>query len=336
MLGLTQYVFPVLSTAPFSLGLLANGFIGLVNGGSWFKSKRIPLSDFIVTSLALSRTVLLWLLLADGVLLVFFPKKHDSGVLMQVIDLFWVFTNHLSVWLATCLGVLYCLKVASFSHPTFLWLKWRVSRVVMWMLLGALLMSCSSTVSLICEFKAYAVFSRISDTGNKMEHARQKRKYKLIHVLGTLWNPPPLVVSLTSYFLLILSLGRHTRQMQATGAGSGDPSTKAHKRAIKIILSFLFLFLLYFLVCLITSSSYFLLETKMATMTGVRIMLYLAGHSFILILGSTKLKQAFVELLGCKSGPLKPGSRGDPSPHRAQRARREPRSPSQAAATGLL
>ncbi|XP_049750559.1 taste receptor type 2 member 3 [Elephas maximus indicus] len=317
MLGLAEYVFLVLSLAQFGLGLLANGFIGLVNGSGWFKSKRISLSDFIITSLALSRIVLLWLLLVDGALIIFSPKDHDSGVVMQAIDVFWMFMNHLNIWLVTCLGVLYCLKIASFSHPAFLWLKWRVSRVVMWMLLGALLLSCSSAMSLIGEFKAYADFSRINGTGNATEHIRKKRRYKLLHVLGTLWNLPPSVVSMASYFLLILSLGRHTRQIQHMGASSRDPSTEAHKRAMKIILSFLFLFLLYFLAFLIISSSYFLPKTKTVMMTGETIaMLYLTGHSFILILGNTKLKQAFVELLRCEPGHLKPGS-GGPSPHRA-------------------
>lgn len=177
---------------------------------------------------------------------------------MQISDIFCTFTNHLSIWLATCLSVFYCLKVSSFSHPTFLWLKWRVSRLVVWMLLSTLLLSCSSAVSLIHEFKIYSVLSGIDGTGNVTEPFRKKRnEYKLIHVLGTLWDFPPLIVSLASYFLLILSLGRHMRQMQQNFTGSRYPSTEAHKRAIKIILSFFFLFLLYFLFFSILTCSYF-------------------------------------------------------------------------------
>lgn len=316
MSGFTEWGFLVLTVTEFILGMLGNGFIGLVSGSSWFKNKRISLSDFILTNLALSRIVLLCILLVDGVLMVFSPKLHDEGIVMQTIDISWTFTNHLSIWLATCLSVFYCLKVASFSHPTFLWLKWRVSRVVVWMLLSTLLLSCGSAISLIREFKIYFALSGIGGSGNVTELVRKKRdEYKLIHVLGTLWNLPPLMVSLASYFLLILSLGRHTRQMQQNSTGSGDPSTEAHRRAIKIILSFLFLFLLYFLSFSILSSSYFLPATKMIMrIAEVITMLYPAGHSYVLILGNNKLKQMFVEMLWCEPGHLKPGSKGPFSP----------------------
>lgn len=235
---------------------------------------------------------------------------------MQIIDVFWTFTNHLSIWLTTCVSVFYCLKVASFSHPMFLWLKWRVSRVVVWMLLSTLLLSCCSAISLIREFKIYSVLGGIDRTRNMTELFRRKEKeYKLIHVLGTLWDLPPLVVSLISYFLLILSLGRHVRQMHQDCGSSRDPSTEAHRRAIRVILSFLFLFLLYYLSFSVLTSSYFLPATKMIAKIGeVITMFYLAGHSYVLILGNSKLKQMFVAMLRCEPGCLKPGSKGSVYP----------------------
>ncbi|XP_004458534.1 taste receptor type 2 member 3 [Dasypus novemcinctus] len=316
MLELADLVFLLLSVTEFIVGMVGNGFIGLINGRSWLKSKRISLSDFIITNLAISRIILLLILLTDSFMMVFFVKLHETGTVMQIIDLFWAFTNHLNIWLTACLSVLYCLKIASFSHSMFLWLKWRVSRVVMWMLLGTLLLSCGSAMSLMHEFKIYSDFSGIDDTGNMTEHFRKKKStYELIHVLGTLWNLPPLVVSLASYLLLIFSLGRHMQQMQQNGTSSRDPSTEAHKKAIRIILSSLFLFLLYFLAFLILSSNYFILETKMTLMIGeVITMFFPTSHTFIFILGNEKLKKTFLELLWCESGHLKPGSKETFSP----------------------
>ncbi|KAM5191220.1 taste receptor type 2 member 3 [Callospermophilus lateralis] len=316
MMGAVEGVFLVLMITQFILGNLGNGFIGLVNGRSLFRSKRISLSDFIITSLALSKIVLLWIFLIDGVLITFAYKMHDSGTVMQIIDIFWTFTNHLSTWLITCLGVLYCLKIANFSHPTFLWLKWRVSRVVVWMLLGTLLLSCCSTMSLFNEFKINSVLCGIDSKGNVTEHFREKKsEYHLMHILGNLWHVPPLTVSLTAYVLLILSLRRHTWQMQQNCTSSRDPSTEAHERATRIILSFLLLFLLYFISFIILSSTHFLPDAKVAQMIGeIFTMFYLVGHSFVLILGNNKLKQTFMAILPCKSGHLKPGSKGPFSP----------------------
>ncbi|XP_075413524.1 taste receptor type 2 member 3-like [Tenrec ecaudatus] len=306
MLGLAEWVFLAQSIAQFLLGLLVNGFIGLFNGCGWLKNKRISLYDFIITTLALSRMVLLWILLFDGVLMMFFPKEYKRGIFRKLITVFWTFTNHLSIWLTTCLGVLYCLKIASFSHPTFLWLKWRVSRVVMWVLLGAFLLSLGSTLSLIREFKDHS-----NITENVTNYIRKKsHKCKVLHFLEILWYLLPLVVSLASYFLLILSLGIHTWQMQHTGGGSRDPSTVVHKRAISVILSFLFLFLLYFLSFSVASSSYFFPATKVVAMTTEAVtMLYPTGHSLILILVNPKLRQAFVRLFQFESGRVKLGSR---------------------------
>lgn len=316
MSGLTMWMFLFLSVTQFVLGILVNGFIVLVNGSSWVKRKKISLSDFIITNLAFSRIVQLWILVSDCVKNILFSKLHKDGVLVQIFDIFWTFTNHLSIWLATCLGVFYCLKIANFSHPTFLWLKWRVARVVVWMLLGGLLFSCGNVMSLIHEFKIYYILQGADDSGNVTEHFRElKNEYEEIHVLGTLWNLLPLLVCLASYILLILSLGKHTRQMQQNRTSPSDPSTEAHKRAIKMVLSFLFLLLLYFLAYLLTSSHYFLRGTMMTKLiTEVSAMFYPACHSCIIILGNSKLKQTFVELLWCKSGHLKPGSKERFSP----------------------
>ncbi|XP_063106694.1 taste receptor type 2 member 3 [Cavia porcellus] len=310
MLELTEWLFLVLMITQFIFGNLGNGFLALVSGSSWFKSKRISLSDFIITNLALSRIILLWIIFIDGVLLVLFSNVRDSGVLIQLTDIFWTFGNHLSISLITCLGVLYCLKIASFSHPLFLWLKWRVSRVVVWMLLGTLLLSFACTISLINEFKLYFAFSGIDSTENMTEYFRKKRhEYDLMHVLGTLWNLPPMTVSLITYFLLLLSLRRHTRQMQQNSIGSRDKSSEAHRRAIGIIFSFFLLFLLYLVSFLIFSLGRFVPQSKMSVMIGeVITMFYLVGHSFVFILGNKKLKQAFLAMLLCKSGPLQPGS----------------------------
>ncbi|XP_031236665.1 taste receptor type 2 member 3 [Mastomys coucha] len=312
MLGFIEGVFLVLTVTEFILGNLVNGFIVSINGSHWFKSKKISLCDFIISSLALFRIFLLWIIFIDSLIIVFSYHTHDSGIMMQLIDVFWTFTNNFNIWLISCLSVLYCLKIASFSHPSFLWLKWRASRVVVGMLWGALLLSCVSTMSLMNEFKIYSALTGSKGIPNITEYIRLKRQeYNLMHVLGNLWKIPSLIVSLVAYFLLLLSLGKHTQQMQQSSIGSRDQSTEAHKRAMRIILSFFLFFLFYSLSFIILSFSHFLPETKIARIVGVVItMLYLTGDSFILILCNNKLKKTFVAMLSRECGCLKPGSKG--------------------------
>ncbi|XP_051007504.1 taste receptor type 2 member 3 [Acomys russatus] len=311
MLGFAEGVFLVLVLTEFILGNLVNGFVGLVNGNHWFKNKKVSLSDFIIASLALFRVILLWIIFIDSLIIVFSYHTHDSGIMMQLIDVCWIFTNHFSIWLISCLSVFYCLKIASFSHPTFLWLKWRVSRVVVGMMWAALLLSFACTMSLMNEFKIYSVVRGSRDTPNMTEYIRlKKNEYDLVHVLGNLWNLPPLVVSLAASFLLLLSLRKHTQQMQQYSIGSRDQRTEAHERAIRIIFSYLLLLLLYFLSILILAFSRFLPATKVARIVGVVItMSYLVGDSFILILCNNKLKQIFMAMLPFECGHLKPKSK---------------------------
>ncbi|XP_055979887.1 taste receptor type 2 member 3-like [Sorex fumeus] len=315
MLGLTEQVFMILVIIPFLLGILGNVFIGLINGGSWFKNRKLSLSDFIITLLALSRIILLWLLLIDSALLVLPTKVHGDTIIKEMLGILWTFSNGLSIWLATCLSVLYCLKIASFSNPTFLWLKWRVSKMVFGMLLAAVLLSGASALSRIHEFKIRVATSEISSTGNVSEQFRKKSKYDLVHALGILWDLPSLIVMLVSYFLLLLSLGRHIQRMQLHGTNSRDTTTQAHKKATKIIFSFIFLFLLYYVFILLSFFRFFLPgPTKVKMIAEVFSVFYSAGHSFIIILGSNKLKQTFVKMLWCETCQLEIGSKESLAP----------------------
>lgn len=53
----------------------------------------------------------------------------------------WSFINTLTFWPTSWLAVFYRVKIASFSHPIFFWLKCRVSRSVPGLLLGSLILS---------------------------------------------------------------------------------------------------------------------------------------------------------------------------------------------------
>ncbi|CAM4538405.1 unnamed protein product, partial [Caretta caretta] len=53
----------------------------------------------------------------------------------------WMYLNTLSLWFATWLSVFYCVKIANFSQPLFLWLKQRISGLMPQLFMGSLLVS---------------------------------------------------------------------------------------------------------------------------------------------------------------------------------------------------
>ncbi|XP_048191027.1 taste receptor type 2 member 7-like [Perognathus longimembris pacificus] len=291
----------LLAVGEFSVGVLGNTFIGLVNIVGWIKTRKMAPLDLILTSLAVSRLFLLCAILLDCFLLTLCPHLYEHGTsIMKITDFLWTLTNHSSVWLAGCLSVFYFVKIANFSHPLFLWMKWRVDRAVLGALLGCLLLSvCVSlpaTENLNKDFRQCLKARR--NRNFTLKCRANKIGYASLHISLNVVMLFPFAVSLVVFFLLILSLWRHKRTMQLHVSPHGDPRTQAHVGAMKAIISFLLLFLAYCLSFLIATSSYFMPETELAAVCGELIaLIYPSSHSFILILGNNKLRQTSKRVL---------------------------------------
>ncbi|ELK29773.1 Taste receptor type 2 member 42 [Myotis davidii] len=236
----------VVATGIFILGVLGNGFIGLVNCIEWFRTGNVSSADFILTSLAMARIIQLLVMLLDSFILGLAPHLYATGKLAKVVPILWALTNHLTTWFATCLSVFYFLKIANFSHSFFMWLKWRVNRVVLLLFLGSI----------------------------------------------------PFFLSLISLFLLFLSLVRHTKNFQLNMMGSVDSSTEAHRSAMKMVTTFLLLFIIYFISILTAIWSSTNVETYQIMMLVIVLSsTFPSGHSFLIIFGNSKLRQTALRLL---------------------------------------
>ncbi|CAI9166252.1 unnamed protein product [Rangifer tarandus platyrhynchus] len=73
-----------------------------------------------------------------------------------------------------------------------------------------------------------------------------------------------LCIILLDCYIMVL----HTRRMQLRAPGSRDASTEAHVRAMKAVISFLLLFIAYYLAYLVATSSYFMPETELAVIVA--------------------------------------------------------------------
>uniref|UniRef100_A0A7N5JFX0 Taste receptor type 2 n=1 Tax=Ailuropoda melanoleuca TaxID=9646 RepID=A0A7N5JFX0_AILME len=270
-----ENAFLIAATGEFITGMLGNSFIVLVNCIDWVKSQKLSSADCILTSLALSRIVLL----------------------SKFINIFWTLSNHLATWFATCLNVFYFFKIANFSHPCFTWLRWRLSRVLLVLPLGSLfLLFCNFELSDIFTnfwvnvYRGYKRNSTWSLDVSKTLYFNSLIVFSFIYLI-------PFLLSLASLLLLFLSLMRHTRNMQLN-SGSRDFSTEAHKRAMKMVMSFLLLSTVHFSFLLITGWTFLLLHNSQVSFVVILLStLFPSGHSFILILGNSKLRKTALGLL---------------------------------------
>ncbi|XP_020827798.1 taste receptor type 2 member 7-like [Phascolarctos cinereus] len=292
MLSSWEKILMTLATGEFLLGILVNGFIALVNGIDWVKRKKLPPSDLILFILAITRIGLscglMWNIYLT--LICFNIPTH-----VRIIDVFLVLTHNSNIWFTTILSVFYFLKITNFSNPLFLWMKWRIDRIIFMLLVGPLIVYFSIIFPMmqIVHYYYGSLFSRGKERNVSQEVQVSKSKLIMLQVPLGLLSLIPFILSTITFSLIIVFLWKHTQQMQLNSTGSRDPSTEAHVRAMKAMSSFLILFLFYYMGFFLNYWSHSETKSKLASLLGMSIMLfYPFGHSLILILWISKLRQA--------------------------------------------
>ncbi|XP_027714110.1 LOW QUALITY PROTEIN: taste receptor type 2 member 7-like [Vombatus ursinus] len=281
------------------VGILVNGFIGLVNCIDCVKTTRVTSIDFILTGLAISRTGMLLALISMNFFDFFYFKISVIGI-WKFSEIIWHLSNHSSAWFGSCLSIFYFLKIANFSHPAFLWLKWRINKVVLRMLMGCWLISLF--IILPMTERIIKIWVVLIDQENKTNITHNNQGLKtlkfFILILFNTGGLVPFALSVVSCLLLVLSLRKHMQQMHLKVTGSRDPSTEAHVRAMKTIMTFLFLFVLYHLGLIMANLNTTIFRSKLVSMFSLTVMsVYPMTHSIILILGHSKLRQASLRVL---------------------------------------
>ncbi|XP_077612531.1 taste receptor type 2 member 42-like [Crocuta crocuta] len=292
-----ENTFLIAVVGEFIIGILGNGFILLVNCMDWVKNQMLSPADCLLTSLAVSRIILLWIILFDSSLMVFWPHLYNTDKLAKAVSVLWTLTNHLATWSATCLSVFYFFKIASFSHRCFTWLRRRLSRVLLVLPLGSLSLLFFNFKFLNGFTDLWVIVYQNYERNSTWPLDISKTLYINSLIMLSFIYLIPFLLSLTSLLLLFLSLMRHTRNVQLNSS-SKDFSTEAHKKAMKMVISFLLLSTVHFFSIQLTGWTFLLLQKHHANLVVILMSaLFPSGHSFILILGNSKLRQTASGLL---------------------------------------
>lgn len=281
------------------LGILANGFIVLVLSREWRQRGRLPPSDMILISLAASRFCLQGLGLVHNFYYFLRLVDYSRGPAQQLFGLHWDFLNSATFWFGTWLSVLFCMKIANLSHPTFLWLKWRFLGSVPWLLLGTLLVSSVVTVLFFWGNRALYRGFFIGRSAGNMTHEEWSGWMEIHYFLPLKFVTLaiPCSIFLASTALLIHSLRRHTRTMRHNAHSLQDPSIQAHTRALKALVSFLILYALSFVSLVVDAAGFFSSESNWYWPWQILIYLCTSVHPLILIHSNLRLRGVFRQLL---------------------------------------
>ncbi|XP_072506378.1 taste receptor type 2 member 41-like [Notamacropus eugenii] len=280
------------------LGIMANGFIVVVLGREWVRCHQLSPCDMILIILGASCFFLQWVGMIHNFYYFFHHLQYSKEPARQYFGIYWDFLNTVTFWFATWLSVLFCVKIADFTHPIFLWLKWRVKGLVPWFLLFSLLISFIITMLFFAGNNAlYQAFFQGTFFGNGTLYDFTRKleiHYFFPLKLITLCIPSSLFV--VSIILLIISLQRHFWKIKHNANSAQDPSIQAHTRALKLLVTFLVLYALSFMSFIIDaaisgigSTWYWLWQIVIYLCTSV--------HPVILIFGNSQLGQALMKLL---------------------------------------
>ncbi|XP_052028683.1 taste receptor type 2 member 102-like [Apodemus sylvaticus] len=274
-------------------GILSNGFIVLSNFLAWVNKQKLSLIDKILLTLAISRITLIWEVFA-WFKIALDPSSFLTLIEFQILYVCWIISSHFSLWLATALSFFYLLRIANCSWQIFLYLKWRLKKLIVGMLLGSLVFLLGNLIHRTLEERLYQYGGNTSMNSMGTDFSILS---ELIFFKMTLFSVIPFLVALISSLLLIFSLWKHLQKIQLSSRGHRDPSTKAHRNALNIMVSFLFLYTMYFL-SFLTSWFAHKYHSELVDIIGMIIeLMYPSAHSFILILGNSKLKQTSLWLL---------------------------------------
>uniref|UniRef100_H0XJK0 Taste receptor type 2 n=1 Tax=Otolemur garnettii TaxID=30611 RepID=H0XJK0_OTOGA len=281
-------IFLVIFCLESLAAMLQNGFIVTVLGREWLRGRVLPAGDTIVACIATSRLGLHGVAMLNGLLgsFDFCGNRH-----LFFVNIIWDFFNILSFWLTAWLAAFYCVKISSFSHSTFFWLKWRVSRSVPRLLLGSLVICVLSIISSIVGNLMLAQrTASLNSCGNSTLIYKIEMIQKSYFILQEkILLCVPFLLFLTSTVLLLSSLRLHLGRMRARRR---DASTQAHTAALKSLAFFLVFYVMYFLSLNIswgkieTFTNYWHWGWEVAIYAGISL------HSTFLVLNSPKLRKA--------------------------------------------
>uniref|UniRef100_A0A8C3XMW1 Taste receptor type 2 n=1 Tax=Chelydra serpentina TaxID=8475 RepID=A0A8C3XMW1_CHESE len=274
----TPIIVLVILVSEAFVGMWINSFIVAVNCVGRVKQRCLSSSDTILTVLAFSRCCFLLKTTLQTFCSTFYPEIYYQNSIFQAFRAVTWFLNSSNQWFAACLCVFYCVKIANFSNPLFICLKFKISRLLPWLLLGSVLLSFLE--------RHYNVNNVTVETS-------------LSHVLAIcgIGFSMAFTVFIISASLLLFSLLRHTRQMQNNSSRFRSPCLEAHIQAMKAIISFFFINIVNFIALLILLTNIYQEISAASTACTIIVDACPSVHSIILILSNPKLKKTLIKVL---------------------------------------
>ncbi|XP_058041112.1 taste receptor type 2 member 40-like [Ahaetulla prasina] len=286
--GVHNWLCLLIILAVTFVGMTGNGFIFISDCRDVIRSKTPTGSDLLLMSLSLTRFIFLGITL--GFHCVSFLDVNQPKYAGSVTVFFWTFFNATTLWINTCLGVFYCVKIVNFTQPFFMKMKLRISNVVPHLLVVVVLVSLISALPFLWiedHSQSY------NNTERRHEMVAQMFLFGMLYTLGTF---PAFLIFLISSGFLIYSLVHHAKRMQNNPLGFRDQRMDVHLKTTKILTSFLILYAATFVAEISMTCS----PSPWASVMSITVVSsYNSGHTVALIVMNSKLRERLSKMVRC-------------------------------------
>ncbi|XP_062825379.1 taste receptor type 2 member 41-like [Anolis carolinensis] len=269
--------------------LLENGFIIVVLGYQGLQKRNILPHDILLIGLSASR--LMSQMLSSTSYLLYFKK--DMGIFKQdVVFISWNFFNMTSMWSATWLSVLYCVKVTNIANCLFLWLKPRINMLVLRLLAMSVVISSIFFVPSVLEYFQQKKWDNL--TRNSPVSANQSEGYnnEFINLdVQLFYVSITFCISIIASTLLLVSLCKQIRNLKKSGLGGKDLNTQVHRDVITLLLSYIFFYIVHFTGFIILKNDVSRHRSLEMLVIQILTISFPCVHSIMLILTNPKVKE---------------------------------------------
>ncbi|XP_005407153.1 PREDICTED: taste receptor type 2 member 1-like [Chinchilla lanigera] len=283
----------LIAVIQFLTGVSVNSFILVVNVVDFIKQRKMAPLDLLVSCLVTSRICLHFLIFFVHLLRLSIMKQSTFAESYII----FMFVTIWGLWLATWLGVFYCVKITTIPHPLFFWLKMRISKLVPWLILGSTLYASISSGTYEKHARTITPKSMVNFFS---KNATQTKGINIVPFsILILHLTLPLIIFLITVLLLIFSLGRHAHHIKTIATGNRNPRKGATIKAMLSVLSFLILYSSHYIMAILFFFQILRYGNFVFLFCVVVADTYPSVHSVILILGNPKLKQNAKKFLPC-------------------------------------
>ncbi|NXS88162.1 TA2R9 protein, partial [Erpornis zantholeuca] len=280
-------------------GMGINAFLVCVLCIAWIKKKALNSNEKILLLLGCCRFCYLCFSWIYSFLSTIYPYCLYIHHILQVLQGAYSFFNCSNLWVSACLCVFYCIKIANFRNRFFIYLKVKIDRIVLLLLLASLIFSLVIGILVyniidkaLCKNYNFTCQGRFWKATIRIE----EHFYPIHFLTGFVCTTSFMAVIFSAVFLLF-SLWRHKCKMQTNSMNSLSVDT--HIKAIKSILSFFIMYSINFMSLILTliystkhqNHVMFLVNLIQHAFPGV--------HSLILIFSNPKLEKTLLRILSC-------------------------------------